>query len=252
MDVMFETTPQAYGPLHLMILAAVLVITVLCVIFLRRMGERGLLNLLAVLGAVMMLAEAWKLWFVSEYVYKGVKTAWFFPWQLCSTAMYCSFIVRFLKGKAQEAVLVFLEAFIPVAAVAALIFPGDMLRPQILLFCHSFMFHTLMMVEAVAAAIILSRRQKPKFLPAVLLFLAMAAVAELVNVGSHLYFNPPDIEANMFNITPYYPTNQPVFNVIAQKLGILPEIIIYLCVIAFVSFLVYCLCNLLSRRKRKA
>ncbi|MBQ6183398.1 MAG: YwaF family protein [Clostridia bacterium] len=251
MDILFETVPPMYGAVHLAILAGVLAIAVLAAVFFPRMKERTLLTLLLVLGACMLAAEAWKQWFVSEYVYQGVKTAWFFPWQLCSMAMYCSFLVRFLKGRAQDTVLVFLASFSLVAAVAALLFPGDMMRPQIALFGHSFLYHTLMVVESIAAAVILSRRKRAKFLPAAVLFLGMALVAELVNVGSHLYFGKPDIEANMFNITPYYPSNQPVFSTIAEKLGILPEIFVYLAVIILVSWGVYGLLYLFAGIKRK-
>ena len=250
MNALFDTVPPAFGAVHLCILAGVVLISAAAGLILRRLKEKPLLRLLCVLGALMLAAEAWKLWFVSEYVYKGVKTAWFFPWQLCSMAMYCSFIVIFLRGRAQDAVLVFLASFSLVAAVAALVFPGDMLRPQIALFIHSFTFHTLMVIESLAAINILARRKRPSFLPAAGLFLIMAAVAEAVNVGSHFCFCPPDIEANMFNITPFYPSNQPVFSLVAAKLGIAAEIAIYLAVIILVSFLVYALENAVLKKRR--
>ena len=189
----------------------------------------------------MIAAEVWKQFFVVKYVYRGEPSTWFLPWQLCSMAMYCSAIVPFLKGRAQEAVLVFLSSFTLVAAVAALLFPGDMMRPQILLFCHSFTYHFVMIIESLAALFVLSKRKRAGFLPAVFLYLMLAAVAEVINVISHAIINNTHTEANMFYITPYYPSTQPIFHWIAVKFGIATEIVLYLGVVILASFLVYSL-----------
>ncbi len=250
MNAVFEKIPEAFGTVHLLILAFALSVSAAAYFLLKRRDEKTILKLLLFLGCFMLAGEVWKQWFVSEYVYKGVKTAWFFPLQLCSMAMYCSVLVFFLKGRARNTLLVFLASYSLVAAIAALVFPGDMLRPQIALFCHSFCYHILMLIESVSAIILLSRREKQSFLPATILFICMAAAAEVVNVGSHYWFSPPDIEANMFNITPYFPSTQPVFSVLAKKLGIIPEIIIYLCTIILISFGVHSLIKLLSGKKR--
>ena len=249
MGITFSQTPQPYGAVHLLILAGIAGVLVLLCIPLRRQSEEKLVTILFLAGLFMILAEVWKQWFVPRYVYPGILTTWFFPWQLCSMSMYCSFATPFLKGKAQDTVLVFLSTFQIVAALGALLFPGDMMRPQILLFIHSFLYHGMMLFESIAAILILKKREHARFTPAVLLFLAMAAVAEIINVISHHIVNDLSVEANMFNITPYYPSTQPVFHDIAVRFGILPEIVIYLGVIILVSFGLYSIENLRSKPK---
>ncbi len=250
MNKVFAAVPTQFGTLHLGILAGVVLIAAGLVFLLRKQPEERLVRIIAILGALMLLAEIWKQWFVRRYVYPNGAT-WFFPWQLCSIAMYASFLLFFLRGKARDAVLVFLGSFSFLAAVVALLVPGDMLRPQIPLFCHSFAYHCVMVAESIAAICILVRReQKPPFSPALVLFLATAAVSEIVNVVCHSFFGDRKPVANMFNITPYHPSTQPVFHQIAVSLGILPEIIIYLAVIVLASWGIYKLiCASKARRK---
>ena len=241
MDWTFSTTPQPYGPVHWLILGGILIACVVFALVIRRADERRLLRLLFVFGVCMLSAEAWKQWFVVRYVYRGTFSMWFFPWQLCSMAMYCSALALFLKGKTQDAVLVFLCTFSVIGAVFALLFPEDMMRPQILLFCHSFLYHAVMLLEGIIAFRILKKRASVSFLPALLLYLGMAAVAEIVNTVSHFVVDSISNEANMFYITPFYPSTQPVFAAIAAHAGVAVEIIVYLGAIALGAFGLYLL-----------
>lgn len=252
MDVTFQNTPQMFGAVHLLILFGILLALVLLYVLLRRSSERRLVRLLFVLGCTMLLAEVFKQWFVFRYLFRGTRSMWFFPWQLCSMAMYCSFAVPFLKGRARDAVLVFLCTISVLGAVVALVVPADMMRPQIVLFCHSFLYHAVMLVEGLCAMLLLVRRARAPYWPTVLLFLAMAAVAEGINVVSH--FCIPDLsgQANMFYITPFYPTTQPVFRLIAQRFGVFAEIVLYLCAILAAGYGLYRLEFLLFAKKRRA
>ncbi len=247
MGAVFSETPLPYGAVHLSILGVIAAVLFLLSFLLRRQDEQTLIRVLFGAGLFMLLAEAWKQWFVPRYVYPGVLSAWFFPWQLCSMSMYCSFLVPFLRGKARDTVLVFLSTFQIIAALGALLFPGDMMRPQIWLFAHSFLYHCIMLLESMAAVLILKNRKGIRFLPSALLFLIMAAVAEGINIISHHIVNDLSLEANMFSITPYYPSTQPVFHEIAVHLGILPEILIYLGVIILSSYGLFCLGTLPRR-----
>ena len=241
MDKTFTVIPTQFGAVHLAILGGIILLSVGLVFLLRKQSEERLTKLIGVLGALMIVAEIGKQWFVRRYVYPNGAT-WFFPWQLCSIAMYVSFLLPFLRGKARDAALVFLGSFSLLAAAIALLVPGDMLRPQIALFCHSFTYHFVMVVESIAAICILARREKkPPFLPALWLFLITAAVSEIINVICNTFFGDRPPVANMFNITPYHPTTQPIFHQIAVSLGILPEIVIYLGLIVLASWGIYLL-----------
>ena len=249
MDRTFSVTPQPYGLVHWLILGGILIACVVFALIIRKADERRLLRLLLVFGLCMIATELWKQWFVIRYVNGGTRSMWFFPWQLCSMAMYCSALAPLLRGRAQEAALVFLCTFSVIGAVFALLFPEDMMRPQILLFCHSFLYHALMLLEGVTAFRILKKRDSVSFLPALLLFVCMAAAAEIINVVSHFAIRDVSREANMFYITPFYPSTQPVFAAIAEHAGIAVEIIVYLGMIALGAFGLYLLQFRLRRKK---
>ena len=246
MDVSFSQAPEMFGPFHLGMLAGIALACVLIFLVIRRWREKALLRLIFVLGVVMVLLEVWKQWFAWEYVYRHTVSMWFFPWQLCSMAMYCSVLIGISRGKFQDALLVFLSTFSLFAAVIALAVPSDMLRVQILFASHGFVYHGIMIVEALAAMLAL-RRRRAKFRPAVWLFLGMAAIAEVINVVSHLWIGDIHREPNMFYITPYYPSTQVVLHDIAVRLGIFPEIVIYLTAIIVISYGIY---RLQSIRKK--
>ena len=249
MGITFSSVPAMFGPVHIAILAAAAVISVCLFGVFRKMTDEKLMKFLFAAGLAMILAEVWKQWFVSVYVYPDMRSAWYFPWQLCSMAMYCSVLVPFLRKKAQEAVLVFLASFSLLAAVFALAVPGDMMRPQVLLFCHGFAYHILMVQECLAAIVLLSRREKARFKPAAILYLGMAAVAEVINVATYHWAGPDGLPSNMFNITPYWPTTQPVFREIALAVGIIPEILLYTALIAVGAFILYAAEYALMRRR---
>ena len=251
MDWTFTATPLPYGLVHWLILGGILAAAAIFAFAIRKADEQRLLRLLFVFGLCMLAAETWKQWFVIRCIYCGTRSMWFFPWQLCSMAMYCSALVPFLRGKAQEAMLVFLCTFSMIGAVFALLFPEDMMRPQILLFCHSFLYHAVMLLEGLIAFRILRRRKAVSFYPALLLYLGMAVVAEIVNTVSHFLVDGISNEANMFYITPFYPSTQPVFDAIAAHAGIAVEIAVYLGAIALGAFLLFLL-EFRLRKKNKA
>ncbi|MBQ1346666.1 MAG: YwaF family protein [Erysipelotrichaceae bacterium] len=240
MGICFSHTPQLFGSMHILALAMIFVMNLYAFVCFKGKNEKQLLNALHHSGLFMILAEVFKQWFCYIYVFERRLNLWFFPWQLCSMAMYCSFLVTyFKKEKLQNALLVFLATFSLFSDLMALILPYDMLRDQIVLFVHSFAYHGLILFEAMLSILILKKRKKVSFLPSFCLFVIMALIAEAINVVSHLLFNDIHIEPNMFYITLAYPTTQPVFHDIAVCYGIVTGIIVYLSSIILVSFLIY-------------
>ncbi|MBR2701175.1 MAG: YwaF family protein [Erysipelotrichaceae bacterium] len=239
MGITFEQTPEMFGILHIGLLIAIALVSVIFFVSFKKRQEKTLIKLIGIMGIIMAVGEIWKQWFVPRYVYTDGPSTWFFPWQLCSMAMYCSVLLPYLKGKVQNTVLVFLSTYSLLSSFIALLIPADMMRPQIWLFCHGFLYHAIMILECLAAILILRQRSRAPFYPAVILFSVMAVIAEIINVISHHIINDTHVEANMFYITPYYPTTQPVFHQIAVALGILPGIIIYLAAITIGSYLLY-------------
>ncbi len=250
MDMQFVNRPQMYGPFHLITLGVIAAGCVAAWLVLRRLQERTLIRVVFFLGLTMLLMEVWKQWFSYVYVFERQVNLWFFPWQLCSMAMYCAFFVPFCRRPGQNALLVFLSTFSLFAAVIALIVPSDMLRPYVLLTAHGFLYHGMMIVLALAAMLAVYRREDVKFAPAVRLFAWMAAVAEVINVVSHMLLHDIYREPNMFYITPYYESTQVILHDIAVKLGIPAEIFIYLAAIALISFGLYLLERKIFKQKK--
>ena len=248
MPMLFQNTPALFGLFHLGFLAGITIFNILVYFWFRKLDSGKILRILQLMGLMMLLAEVWKQWFCFHYVFGESISLWFFPWQLCSMAMYCSFLLPFLREKYQNVVLAFLASFSFFAAIMALIVPSDMLRPQIPLACHGFLYHCFMISESIGAVLILKTRERVRFTPALILFLLMAAAAEVINVAGHHILHDIHIEPNMFYITPYYASTQVVFNSIANALGILPEILIYLLLIILMSYVFFLL---LVRRRKK-
>ena len=242
MKALFSETPALFGTVHIEALLLILAANTAAGIWLRNLNESKLVHILHKLGFVMLAAEVFKQWFCYVHVFDRQPNLWFFPWQLCSMAMYLSFLIRFVKGKMQTSFLVFLATYSLLGGVVALILPYDMLRPQVPLVIHSFAYHGLILTEAMIAVMILKKRagkEKPAFRPATWLFLALAAIAEAINVLSHCILKDPSLEPNMFYITPYYPSTQPVLSDIAVRCGIPVEILIYLCLIILTSYIIF-------------
>lgn len=241
MNILFTETPRLFGQFHLAMLVIVCLGAVLIFFRVRGRSEPSLLVLLHRLGLIMILMEIFKQWFVLRYVYPDF-SLWFFPWQLCSMAMYCSFFITIVREKYQPVLLVFLSTFSFFSAIVALAVPSDMLRPQILLAVHGFIYHGIMILEALIAITCLGSMREGtriRFAPAAGLFLVMCAIAEVINCIGHYLLPDHRPEPDMFYITPFYPSTQPVCDMVAAKLGILPEIIIYITAIILISWLYY-------------
>ncbi len=250
MDQTFSVTPKPYGLAHWLILLGIAAAAAAFALAARKTDKARLLRFLFVSGLCMLAAEGFKQWFVMRYVCRGTPSLWFFPWQLCSMAMYCSALVPVVKGRAREAMLVFLCTFSPIGAVFALLFPEDMMRPQIVLFVHSFLYHALMLLQGIAALFLLKKRSRVSFLPTLVLFFCMAGVAEIVNVIGHFVIPVARNQPNMFYITPFYPSTQPVFDAIARHAGVFVEILVYLGAIVLAAFGLYLLEFRLRRKSR--
>ena len=240
MNILFKQTPTLFGTFHICFLIFSLISSILIYFLYQNKDDTRQLLFLKVSGIIMFIFEIWKQVFTHIYVFNEVYNMWFFPFQLCSMSMYCCIALLFIKDhNRQNILLIFLSSYSLLASLVALIGPLDMLRPQVLLTLHGFIYHCVMLYQAIISYLILRKRNNHKFKYSFYLFLIMACIAEVINVISHSIFNDIHRESNMFYITPYYATTQPVFNTIANKYGILFEIVFYLGIISLASYLIY-------------
>ena len=228
-----------YGDLHLALVALAIALNIVVYRIIRNKREEYLFKMLWALGLFMIAAEIFKQWFCYTYIYGGQISFRYFPWQLCSMAMYLSFAAGYLKGKAQEGALVYLSTFSLLGAVMALASPAGMLLDHAVFTLHSFIYHALIVSESMIAIEILKKRKRPSFCSSLPLFGLTVIIAELINVVSRHMLNDPGREADMFYINPFYPTTQPVFRAIALRFGNVAEAIIYLLCVILASYLIF-------------
>ena len=239
MGITFNKTPVLFGTFHICALFLCILFSYLVYQFCKDKDEIYLIRVIHKCGIFMLAMEVVKQIFCYYYVFDQKINLWFFPWQLCSMCMYCSFLLPYVNRRIQNSLLIFLATYSLLAAIIALAVPADMLRPQIYLTCYSFLYHFLMIAVSIASIRIIRNRKDLIFSDSIILFLLMAVIAELINIICHQIFHDIHVEPDMFYITPYYPTTQPIFNTIAVRFGIFTEVIIYLGIIIAASYLIY-------------
>ena len=224
--------PKPYSPFHLLLTAAGLAAALLSAIALgksfrkktQKELEKSSRRLLFACSLVLMFMEAYKqcfLFYLNGFHYNW----WYFPFQLCSVPMYLCLSFPLIKKAERRTVLAsFLQDFGVLGAVFALAYPPGLMYPYWTLTLHSFIWHFLLFFIGTFCAVSgLSDRSSSGWRKELPLFFACCAAALAINTAAG-----PEANADMFYISPYHPSVQPVFRQIAETLGIFPGILIYL------------------------
>ncbi len=242
MNILFAKIPEMYGLLHMTALVLIMVTALLVYRYSASLSKKTLCRIIGILGLVMCTAEIWKQYFCMVYVNAGAYSFWFFPFQLCSIAMYLAVLFPFVSEKTRRTFASFQSSYTLIAAICALAYPQDMLRIQVLLTLHGFLYHGLMIILTVLSLryMILSGCH---IRSSVYLFILCACIAEAINFLGHKYIHDPSGWPNMFYITPYIHTTQPVFSLLSVRIGIIPTVLVYLSCISICARLLlvfYC------------
>lgn len=133
------------------------------------------------------------------------------------------------------ALCTFMQDYSILGGVTALIISEGFSNIHWTLTVHGYVWHILLILLSVLIALTgradVSRKG---FLHTLPLFFTFTTIALIINVAA-----PGHGRANMFYISPYYPTPQPIFHEIALALGIWPANIMYLLTIVFGGFIVH-------------
>jgi hypothetical protein len=157
----------------------------------------------------------------------GAYNVWYFPFQLCSMPVYLCLAYAALG--ANTTIATFLQDFGLLGGISALIYrDGFTFAFHPFLTAHGWIWHTCMILLAVYIwQKGLSGRSARDFVKAAGLFAALSAVAEIINVMLHRFG-----DCDMFYISPYHLSSQPVFHDIDLVIGRPAGIAFYLlCVI---------------------
>ncbi len=205
------------------------------------------------IGIALIVMEAWKQIYLYTVVFNHSYNVWYFPFQLCSTPMYLCVIRYFLttggqntgrQAKIKRAIDAYLMDFGMLGGIAALAVPDGFTHPDHpLLTLHGYLWHILLITISI---IIFLAYSSPKqtvskitlrdFGAGVIVFLLQLPIAELINVILATYG-----DCDMFYISPYHLSSQPVFHDIDGIVGRGPGIAIYILAIIFFAYVVHCL-----------
>ncbi len=197
------------------------------------------------IGGLLLLMEIWKQLVLWLAVGRGQYNVWYFPFQLCSMPMYLSVLYGLLrkrKGRRAEAlkraIMTFLQDYGFLGGVLTLIVHDGLLHPgHPLLTAHGFLWHILMVICALYIHRSgLAGRSGRDFLMTVPIFCTAALIAEGINTALHPYG-----DCDMFYISPYHLSSQPVFHNLDLVLGRPAGILLYLLCMLAGAFLVHVL-----------
>ncbi len=219
--------PELFGPFHLFMLA---VCTAVPYFLAKRWPvkeKQQLVKLLSVCGWILALTEVYKQLFYYCVVNDMHYDFWFFPFQLCSMAMYLCILLPLFHGKIQNAMITFLYSFSLPGAMLALFFPEDMLRSWWTMTIHGFFWHA--MLVYIAFVVLFSEQMDYSdcsFKHAAILYVLLAAIAFSLNIALRplaVYGARP----NLFYLSPYEKSGQFFFSEIAERFGIQAELVLY-------------------------
>lgn len=218
------TTPTPFGWYHWLWIVLGVVAIALLYTQRRHAGEKQLKWVLGIYGIVAATTEllkqlSWSLdiggaagGFIWDYSWYSA------PFQLCSTPIYVSLICLFLKkGKFRDHLLSYMGFITILGGLMTMLMPSSCFVDDILVNIHTMWLHCGGLVVSVyllmSNAVPLERKS---LLKAGVTFLCFVAVALTLNVAVYHSGILGDETFNMFYISPYFPSELPVFSAIQK------------------------------------
>lgn len=191
----------------------------------RALSDRTYDRILFLCGLFLLLTELYKQFFLYFIIDHRHYDWWYFPFQLCSLPMYLCLLLPFLKkGVVKTSLYTFMQDFNLLGGVAALIVSEGFRHIHWTLTLHGYVWHLLLVL--IGLFVFVGRRSdlsKKGYLRTLPIFAVSCILATIINVIA-----PGHGQADMFYISPYYPSTQPIFHELALKIGILPANLLYL------------------------
>ncbi|NBH72905.1 hypothetical protein D3Z51_12890 [Clostridiaceae bacterium] len=187
--------------------------------------EKGTDRILFACGIFLAATELYKQLFLFYFINSRHYDWWFFPFQLCSLPLYLCLMVPFLpSGRLKKAFCTFMQDYNLLGGIAALAVPDGFCHIHWTLTLHGYLWHCLLVLIGLllltSGRSDLSRRGFTDTIP---WFFVFCGIATAVNVLA-----PGHGRADMFYISPYAPSSQPVFHGLSLRLGIWPANLLYL------------------------
>lgn len=242
------TQPKPYGLFHIVMLVCGIPLTILLAWKLRNKKEHSYHRILFAAAVMLLIAEVYKQLFHFYIIDNKSYDWWIFPFQLCSLPMYLCLLLPFIKKSRWLIPLeTFLMDFNLLGGLMALFVPDGLMHPYITLTMHAFLWHFLLLF--IGFFIGFSKHGDTSlsgFLKTLPILFFCIGIATLLNVAFHPYG-----DINMFYISPYTMTTQPVFSQIMQHTGILFGNLIYIFAMCIAALLIHLLRAMLRQTREK-
>lgn len=214
-----------YSPFHLSLAFLGIGLSVFGARKLKKVGQKHCFSILFLCGVVLGISELYKQLFLYYVVNDGRYDWWYFPFQLCSLPMYFCLLLPWIpSGRMKRIICTFMQDFHLLGGIMALAEPSGLLHPYWFLTLHGFFWHFILIFISLFIGFCgqseLTVRGYFKTLP---LFGICCLIASFINISAHTLG-----DANMFYISPYYPSGQVVFHQVSLALGIMAGNLIYL------------------------
>ena len=231
-EILFRTAwpmeaPAMFGPFHIFMLILCTAVPYFLAKHSPIRNKQLLVKRLSVCGWILAITEVYKQLFYYVVVNNMHYDFWFFPFQLCSAAMYLCILLPVFHGRMQKAMITFLYSFSLPGALLALVFPEDMLRTWWTMTIHGFFWHA--MLVYIAFIVFYSGQMDDSdrgFRESTLLYILLGTVAFVLNIVLRP-FAVYGFKPNLFYLSPYEKSGQFFFALIAERFGITAELILY-------------------------
>ena len=169
-------------------------------------------------GLILLTAEIYKQIFFT--VENGTYPWNLFPWQFCSVPMFLAVIAPLLrKGRVKDALYKFLAFFGLIAGIMTLLIPEGFYWDYVTITCHSFMWHTSIVVISLYLIVANGYAKKlgsfvRECVPAFIVYTAVVLIALVLNVLWWYLLRgavPEGMTFSMFYISPFFNSSLLVF-----------------------------------------
>ena len=257
------TTPKPYGWFHIICLILTVVAAVVLIVRFRSVSDTVFRRILLGIWIVMVILEICKQLEGAYTIVDGVAVwsyYWFwFPFQFCSTPLYCLPFIIFLPDCWwRRAFSAFFAGFCLFAGIAVMLYPIDVFTSSAVICVQTMVHHGIM----VALGIFMvgyhrHHMNKRYFVGSLAVFYSFAIVAMILNETVHAMIVEKGLNVtfNMFFISRHYPCTLPILSDIYANVPYPVFLCIYLIGFALVSALIYGLekgiLALIYRKKQK-
>lgn len=228
---------RPYGSFHLAFFIIGIIVCVFLANKLKNISDKKNDKLLFFIGLFLLVIEVYKELFYYFIVNGGHYDFSLFPFQLCDIPMYFCLAIPFIKKESiKQNMYNFLVSYNLLGAFITFFEPSALIRPYLAMTIHGFLWHIILVFIGLYLA--LSKRclkKKEDFIASSKIYVLLCSLALILN------FALKDVSMGKINLFYLGPSISPIiiFSDISSKFGWFTNMIVFVLVMSFASYLVY-------------